>query len=260
LEGRFGVTIVDNSSLYETAELARRFGAHYVDAQSNLGFARGVNLALKSLRDRGRNSSDVLLLNPDAVISADGVLTLQRHLHANPTYACIAPAQNHPITGVPERVVWPFPSPSSAWLTAIGAGRLDRRHGFGIGSILLIRRSALENVGDFDERFFLYAEETDWQRRAIRRGWQIGYVPEVVATHLGAGTGGSAKRRFQLFHTSLLTYMEKHHGRSGEGSFRLAMILGGLVRSVLATGESRAAAHDRMRFYLSPDTQRRLGE
>jgi GT2 family glycosyltransferase len=252
LEGCFGITIVDNSSSRETAELARHFGAHYLDAQANLGFASGVNLALKSLRERGQGSSDILLLNPDATISADGVLALQKELHATATLACVAPAQTNPVTGAAERVVWPFPSPAAAWLTAIGAGRTDRRHGFVIGSILLIRRLALKDVGEFDERFFLYAEETDWQRRAVDQGWTIGFVPDVAATHIGAGTGGSAERRFELFHTSLLAYMNKHYGKRGWRSFRLAMIFGGIIRVIFATGEDRTDARRRVRLYLKP--------
>jgi glycosyltransferase involved in cell wall biosynthesis/GT2 family glycosyltransferase len=252
LEGCFGITIVDNSSSRQTAELAQRFGAHYVDPHANLGFASGVNLALKSLSERGQGDSDILLLNPDATISADGVLALQKELHASARLACVAPAQTNPVTGATERVVWPFPSPTAAWLTAIGAGRTDCRHGFVIGSILLMRRSALDDVGELDERFFLYAEETDWQRRALDRGWTIGFVPEVAATHIGAGTGGSAERRFELFHTSLLKYMQKHYGKRGWWSFRLAMIFGGTIRAILATGGARAAARRRVQLYLKP--------
>jgi GT2 family glycosyltransferase len=256
LDGRLPVTIVDNSSLSETRELARRHSAHYIDAGGNVGFAKGVNLALRSLRERQLDNADVLLLNPDATISAGGVLALQRALHASPTHACVAPAQRNPDTGAPERVVWPFPSPAAAWLTAVGGGRLDRRRGFAIGSILLLRQAALRDVGDLDDRFFLYAEETDWQRRATRRGWTVGFIPEVEGSHVGAGTGGSAVRRFQLFHGSLLRYMLKHHGPLGQLSFRAAMILGGLVRSVLGRGDSRQAAWRRVRLYLDRATVR----
>ena len=250
LEQRLPVTIVDNSASPETAALAARHGAHYLDPGANLGFAGGVNLALVSLAERGRAAEDVLLLNPDAVISADGIATLQRALHADPTRACVAPAQSHPETGRPERVIWPFPSPAAAWLTAVGAGRLDRSHGFAIGSILLLRGAALTDIGPLDERFFLYAEETDWQRRATRRGWTVGYVPEVTCTHVGAGTGGSSEHRLRLFHRSLLIYMEKHYGRLGRLSFRTAMILGGAVRALLGRGPTRQAARQRVRLYL----------
>ena len=59
-----------------------------------------------------------------------------------------------------------------------------------IGSVLLVRATALAEVGELDEQFFLYAEETDWQRRAFDLGWRMACCPEVTATHIGAGTGG----------------------------------------------------------------------
>ncbi|WP_169337855.1 glycosyltransferase [Propionicicella superfundia] len=247
----FPITIVDNSSDPDTCALAEEFGAHYVDPGANLGFAAAVNIALRSLAERGRGAADVLLLNPDATIAADAVGALERELHADSRLACVAPRQTAPDSGTPDRVVWPFPSPLGAWLVALGLGRLDRRHGFVIGSILLLKGDALRDVGGFDERFFLYAEETDWQRRAVARGWRTGYVPAVVGTHVGAGTSSDSQVRSRLFHTSQLAYIHKHFGAAGEIVYRAATVAGAAVRSVLASGEARDDARWRLRFYLT---------
>jgi glycosyltransferase involved in cell wall biosynthesis/GT2 family glycosyltransferase len=250
LDGRFPVVVIDNSSSAETAAVAAGLGVDYVDPGANLGFAAGVNRGLAEIAARGGSGRDVLLLNPDAQIAPAAVTALQLALHADPGLACVAPEQTSPATGEPERVEWPFPSPRAAWLVAVGLGRLDRGPGFVIGSILLLRAEALAEVGPFDERFFLYSEETDWQRRAVDLGWRVGYVPSVHGEHVGAGTGGSTERRLGHFHTSLVTYMDKHHGRSGALAFQLAMITGSAARAVLTRGTTRVDARARLRLYV----------
>lgn len=245
----FSITIVDNSSSPETRAVAERSGAHYIDPGANLGFAAGVNTGLDSLAARGLDATDVLLLNPDATVSAEAIAALQAGLHQDPRLACVGPVQTHPDTGGPERVSWPFPSPGAAWLEALGLGRLNSTAGFVIGSVLLLRAAAVADVGRLDERFFLYAEETDWQRRAVARGWTTGIVDTATATHVGAGTGGDSTVRMQMFNSSLLAYMDKHFGRSGELRYRAAVVTGALIRSVLAQGETRTTARWRLGFY-----------
>lgn len=251
------VTVVDNSSLAETRELVARYGGHYIDAGSNIGFGAAVNLALASLAERGLGRSDVLLLNPDATITAAGVRALAAELYGQPGLACVAPGQTDPSGTRRERVEWPFPSPLASWLVALGLGRLDRRKGFVIGSILLLNRQALDDVGGFDESFFLYAEETDWQKRAVDRGWRIGFVPTVRGTHVGAGTSSDEGVRSTLFHTSQLVYMRKHFGSVGSLVNRAAVVAGALLRVVVGRGQTRDSALWRLRFYLRPPAARR---
>jgi GT2 family glycosyltransferase len=204
-----------------------------------------VNLGL----GRCRSSADVLLLNPDATIDRAGVDALVRCLHARSDRACVAPAQLDPSTGEPARVAWPLPTPFGAWVEAVGFGRLRRGHQFMIGSVLLLRRSALIELGRFDERFFLYAEETDWQRRAYERGWSSALCPEVVATHVGAGTGGDATERDLHFHASNERYMRKHHGPGGWWIFRTGVMAGALARAICVPGDRGRRAADRFRLY-----------
>lgn len=246
LAGRFPVTVVDNSASPSIKASTEAVGGRYLDPGSNLGFGAGVNQALAH---RQYPRSDVLLLNPDAVIDARGVEHLHQHLHAKPGLACVGPAQID-AEGVPARVLWPFPSPSRAWLDAFGLSRGQSAASYVIGSVLLINADALENVGGFDERFFLYAEETDWEYRAHRAGWSHEVVHSVMALHLGAGSGGDPLQREVIFHASNELYLRKHFGRTGWQFARAGVVVGALGRSLVLPPGRREAARRRMMIYV----------
>lgn len=234
------VTVVDNSSLPEIAALCARLGASYVDAGANLGFAAAVNLGLA----RTAPGADVLLLNPDARIAPEGVAALQSALRRAPGLASVAPAQTDD-DGHPARVAWHYPTPRNAWLEAIGLARLQGGPTFVIGSVLLLRAEALAQVGGFDERFFLYAEETDWAYRATRLGWRHAVVPEVAAVHTGAGTSTDERRREAHFFASQERFYRKHHGARGWQLARAAQWAGSMVRAAVLPGDRGRAARRR---------------
>lgn len=248
LGGGFPVVVVDNSSSAETAAVAARHGAEYIDPGANLGFGAGVNVALAAVRAKGE-VRDVLLLNPDARIAPDGIRRMHVLLHSSPALAAVGATQTDPVTGERARVWWPFPHPVRAWIEAVGLGRLNRARGFAIGSVLLLRTEALSAVGDFDERFFLYAEETDWQKRARDQGWRIA-VADVGATHVGGGTSSDGELRDRLFHASAETYIRKHFGAAGWQLHRAALVAGSAARALVLRGERRERAARRRDLYL----------
>ncbi|WP_415296808.1 glycosyltransferase [Cellulosimicrobium sp. SJTW-1] len=250
LAGKYPITVVDNSSLPEIREITELAGGRYLDPGRNGGFAAGVNHALAHRQAPG---ADILLLNPDAVVTPEDVETLHRALHASPRVASVGPQQVDD-EGTPARVVWPFPSPAATWIEAVGLARLRRTpvdRSFVIGSVLLLDAAAVDELGGLDERFFLYAEETDWAYRAVRAGWRHAVVPEARATHLGGATSSDPTRRETHFHASQERYLRKHHGRAGWAVARVGAVLGAAVRSVALTGEGRASARRRLRLYLT---------
>ncbi|QBF47846.1 glycosyltransferase [Janibacter limosus] len=240
------VTVVDNSSDPLVREVCTDLGVRYLDPGRNGGFAAGVNHALA---DRLTPGSDVLLLNPDAVIDEAGVRALHAALRARPDLASVGPRQ---LDGDdrPGRVAWPFPTPWGAALEAIGLGGLHGGPGYVIGSVLLLRAEALEQVGGLDESFFLYAEETDWARRAHDLGWRHALVPEVTARHLGAATSSDPGRRDAHFHASQERYHRKHFGSLGWQVTRAAVIVGSGARALLLRNERAQAARDRVLRYM----------
>lgn len=238
------VLVVDNSSSPEVRAVCSAPGVRYVDPGHNGGFAAGVNVGL---RERRAADSDVLLLNPDARIEPSGIRLLAEALRARPDLASVSPRLRAP-DGHEERVLWPFPTPRGAWLDAVGLGR-HRRGEFAIGAVLLLRAEAIRDIGGFDESFFLYAEETDWAYRAAQRGWQHAVVPNVAATHVGAGTSGDATRREVRFHAGQERYYRKHFGGPGWQAARLAQLAGSAVRS-LRTGREGRLARERFVTYL----------
>ena len=242
------VTVVDNSSLALTREVAERHGARYVDAGRNRGFAGGVNLGLEIIEEAGHGDRDVLLLNPDARLSVEAARRMQRVLHSRRRLAAVGATQTEPASGAGVRVWWPFPTPWGAWIEAAGLGVLRRRHDFAIGSVLLLKRAALDDIGCLDERFFLYSEETDWQRRAHDRGWRIA-VADVPATHEGAGTGGDPRVRERHFFASAERYIRKHYGAAGWQVYRAGMVAGAVARGAVLPGERGMAARRRARIF-----------
>jgi GT2 family glycosyltransferase len=153
--------------------------------------------------------------------------------------------------GHEQRVAWPFPSPRRAWVEAVGLGRSGAKHTYYvIGAVLLLRWEALKDVGLFDERFFLYAEEADWQRRARAHGWSSLLATDAVASHRGAGTSSDPGAREALFHAAHETYIRKWYGASGWWIYRSAAVLGAAGRSLVLSGERRTAAARRARIYF----------
>ena len=235
------VVVVDNASSDASADIAERYGATTVRGTVNAGFAAGCNrgAALGAAKR-------ILFLNPDAVIEADALERLVEVV-GDPTVGIASPRLVHP-DGSPQRVEWPFPSARGAWVEALGLHKVIRtpKTGFVVGACVAIRRDAFEAAGGFDERFWLYGEETDLCRRVAELGWSITTAPEAVATHIGGASGGDSPKAAALVAEHFMRggehFVHKHEGTRALVSYRFANLIGSLLRGGLGVG-NRSALH-----------------
>jgi N-acetylglucosaminyl-diphospho-decaprenol L-rhamnosyltransferase len=120
-----------------------------------------------------------------------------------------------------------------------------------LGALVLVRRSAFEAVGGFDERYFFYSEDSDLFQRLRRKGWRIRFEPASEAVHVG-GLASRTVPQAQLdrwMHESLFLYARRHHGLRGERWTRGALHLGARLRWLLALFQPGLAGAARRRRY-----------
>jgi hypothetical protein len=102
------------------------------------------------------------------------------------------------------------------------------------GCFLMVPRRVWEEVGGLDERFFIYAEDTDWSKRIKDAGWRVVYYPQAQAIHYG---GSSASLEPATFTVELmkanLQYWRKHHGRVKTAIYWLLLLVGSALRVVV---------------------------
>ena len=230
------VIVVDNASRDQTVSmLLQDFPAVKVIASDvNLGFAAGNNVGFKTAQGRY-----LLLLNPDALLDKESLQRAIRHMEADPK-AGMGGGRLLGRDGSLQPSARLFPSLLNELLAITGLaarfpksrffGRFDRtwdtseRHAmvdWVPGAFTIIRKSALDQVGAFDERFFLYYEEVDLCRRFKAAGWNIWYWPDVVVRHWGGESSktvehvefSSSGSQLTLWRMrSGLLYYRKHHG------------------------------------------------
>jgi GT2 family glycosyltransferase len=241
------LVVVDNGGSEVARSLAERAGALYARPTRNIGFAAAVNRAIQLLEGSGR---DVLLLNPDAQIGVAQIHRLQQELLRQPQTAAVAP-QLRNADGSPQRTLWPMPSPVRVWLGVFGLAERFKHRQFVSGAVLLLSLAALREVGLFDERFFLYSEESDWQMRALRRGWTLRVAEDVIVTHTGSGSSADELVRLRLFHASAELFVRKWYGRLGWYVFRAGAVASALRRMLTASSkQDRQAARQTARLYV----------
>ena len=212
--GNADVILVDNGSTDSTTETVKaQFpGVDVVSLPENRGFAGGCNVGLRRALEGGADY--ILLVNNDAVVAPD---MLERLIEVG---------EMRRDAGLLGPVVYRFDEPDRVWSAGYRerpvtlsaqppAGQpddgapyeVDRLYGAG----LLIRRSVLEEVGLFDERFFMYYEDADLCRRVQKAGYRLLVVPAARMWHkVSASTGeGSPSQQYHLARGSVL-FFAKH--------------------------------------------------
>jgi GT2 family glycosyltransferase len=246
--------VVDHGSTDGTLDVVRqRFPEATLVEQENRGLASGWNAGI-----RRTASPYVVVLNSDAWLVGDAADRLVRFAEGIPRAAWVAPRLLNP-DGTLQPSVRGFPTPwrlateylflrklapRSRLLNAFYGGGFEhdeiREVEFAKAACFLLRRAAFDEVGPFDEEFFLFSEETDWSYRARAAGWRTLFFPEAEAVHVG---GASWRRESAaLFREQVrghLRFLLKHRGAETAERARRVMLAGLRLRSLVFRGDRR---------------------
>lgn len=225
-EANISVIAIDNASSDDSFNNAKEkfTDVKFVENSSNLGFSKGYNSVLKSIK-----SEYILLLNPDCILEKGVIEKTLEDFETIEKAGAITPKiilSNGQIDLTAHRG---FPTPWASLLYALGDDSLyhlknkmsDNIHEVDsiTGAFFLTKKTILDQVGYLDERFFLYGEDIDLSLRIKNAGYKILYDPTVKIVHNKGISSGLKK------HSQELSSADSATKQKAKNSFYEAMIL-----------------------------------
>ncbi len=245
----FEVLVLDNDSRDGSVQmLEKEFPqVRLLVSERNLGFAKGHNTLARHAQGRY-----LLILNPDTFVMRHALVKLVRFAEEHPEAGIIGPKLLNP-DGSLQYSCRRFPNPTAAIFRNTPLGRLfpnnrytreylmlDWDHNsvrevdWVSGAAMLVRRALFEQLGGFDEQFFIYVEDVDLCYRAWQAGWKVLYDPEAVIIHaIGRSTDLVANQMIITFHRSMYKFYKKHYLRQTPLSLRPLIPVGLTLRASL---------------------------
>ncbi|MDV6346187.1 glycosyltransferase family 2 protein [Nitrosomonas sp. Is35] len=214
------VLVIDNASSDSSlSELESSFAAdnhlQIVRLNSNAGFAAGCNTGLSAA-----TQPYMLFLNPDCILQENSLQRMLRVMESDPRIGMIGGYLVNPDGSEQGGGRRAIPTPWRAFVRAIGLHRLEKywpRLFFDFhldkqplpqapieveaisGALMLVRRQAIDDVGPWDEHYFLHCEDLDWCMRFKQKNWKIVFVPDAPVVHF-QGTCSRARPYFVSWH------------------------------------------------------------
>jgi N-acetylglucosaminyl-diphospho-decaprenol L-rhamnosyltransferase len=237
------VIIVDNFSADDsTKNIKDNFPSiTLICSQSNLGFSKANNLAVK--HSQGKH---LLFLNTDTILTENMPRILSDYLAQHQDIGVVSPR----ITfrdGSYQLSCGKLPNLANEFFDKIRYG-LDRKwhHIFGnlydkqhstvqetgwlTGACLMIRRDVFEQIGGFEESFFMYFEDKDICKRIYEAGWKVVYYPKTSLIHLLGGSSSGINQSVNTYYrNSQLYYYQKHLGKFQTAILKFYLRLSGKV-------------------------------
>lgn len=255
------VTVVDNASPDDTLATIEDLDAEMIRAPRNGGFSYGCNLGAA----RG-DAPFVLFLNPDARMGAGALDALVEALTTDLEAGLAGPRVRED-----DGLAWSqrrFPRLRSTFAQALFLHRLLPRASWTdelirepavyerpgtpdwiSGACMVVRRELFEAIGGFDERFFLYCEDTDLCRRVWDAGFAVRFVPSAEVIHVGGASSGTGETR-AIGARSRVRYAYKHDGKLAGRIGALGVALYEATHAVSSLGR-RAARRGHIQALLA---------
>jgi GT2 family glycosyltransferase len=259
--------VVDNASTDGSAEMvAAEFPLVDLIRAGNEGFGAGANRGVRAARHR-----HVLLLNSDTRVRPGALAALNEYLDRRPQVGLAGPRLVNP-DGSLQPSIYPNPGPLAELMRWTSLARvatlapsirraylLDHPHdrevevGWLVGAALAVRKGAFDQVGGFDEDFFMYSEEVDLAYRMQLAGWSVRFTPAAEVVHIGgASTAAYRAEMMAQLYGSMARFYRKHYGARDRA----------LLRAILTYIMVRNVARDRLRLRREPaaEARREIGE
>ena len=224
------IFVVDNASVDGSADMvAEEFPqVKLICNEANVGFAAGNNVALRQV-----TGEYVLLINTDTIVRQDALRTMVEFLDAHPEAGACGCKILDPDGTLQLDSRRGFPTPLAAFCKMSGLSRFFPKHPLIAhyhmtyldpeqtaevevlsGSCMMVRKSAMDQVGLLDEDYFMYGEDIDWCYRFHQAGWKIYYVPTTSIIHFRGESGRGVPLRI-LYRKSraMSIFVNKHMAR-----------------------------------------------
>jgi hypothetical protein len=243
------IFVVDNASIDGSVPYIRQRFPEVIllESSENLGFGKANNLALKQI-----SGEYVVLINPDTVVQEDTFTALLDFFEQHPEAAAATCKILNPDGSFSIDCRHNIPTPLDAFWKVIGFSKLfpkskifaryhltylDSEETYPVpaisGSFMMIKKTVLDEVGYFDERFFMYCEDIDLCARIGQAGHQIWYVPTSQIIHYkGESTKKNNLDYIITFNKALYQFFEKHYANRTLSPFRWLIIAGIMARGV----------------------------
>ncbi|HUR10254.1 MAG TPA: glycosyltransferase family 2 protein [Flavitalea sp.] len=247
LEGE--IIVVDNASVDDTLSFLSACFPEVVVLQNddNPGFSKANNQALRIAKGKY-----VLFLNPDTIVPEDCFVEFIRFLETHPLAGACGVRMIDGSGQFLKESKRGFPTPwasfskitglsdvfsSSRFFSAYYLGHLNSLQVQEVdalaGACMIVQRNILEDIGGFDERFFLYAEDIDLSYRLKQNGYYNYYLPYPAIIHFKGESTQKGLQYISQFHKAMEQFVEKHGDRSS--AFMNALIKNGVaLKSMLA--------------------------
>ena len=241
-DGDLEIQLVDNDSSDGTVEMVRQLFRHVsiIENGQNRGFAAAVNQGVA-----GTSGEMVLLLNPDTIVGEQSLQVLVDYLRGHPEVGAVGPKILDSDGLLQLSARRSFPGPWVAFVHLSGLGRLfPRSRLFGrnnytyldpdstaeidavSGSCMCMPRTIMEEIGPFDETFFMFWEDTDYCYRIHEAGYKVVYHPATTIVHYkGESVRTDPLYNLRAFHEALIAFSRKHAAFAGSGFGLLALRL-----------------------------------
>ncbi len=248
------IIVVDNASKDGSREMVETLfpEVKLINSGGNIGFGKANNLAIQQA-----NTPFLFFLNPDTMVMEGTMEGMVEFMRSHPTVGAMGckitypPAQTKTVGTDGDahtlEMQW-VPSPLKILFKMLFlSDKMIQKFkkylpyknphesgyvSFLAGACLMMKKEVLEQIGCFDERFFMYGEDYDLCRRIKDAGWQLYYMSEVKIAHY---VGGASQKTTSQFSTlmmcqSISQLMEKYHGQVGKSLYRVVIFFGSCFR------------------------------